>query len=221
MSTVNDGIEKVEKLRKRPSETSTSAKTARAPFRDHARKLLDIPEFNELYNHEMGAVNEGNKLKRSNTCEMICRRGGHQALFTWLFDTVLVNSYLLSYHSAVSEKEKFINQTIFRTAIIKECFTIARQSHIKRKRTAIADVPNKDIEKEHSLKRREIRQDCVVCKKEGIPTKKRRILGEISANTQSNSVQKGCRRTTAFGCEVCDVPLCKDNGCWQRFHSIE
>ena len=109
MSTVNDGVEKVEKLRKRPSETSTSAKTARAPFGDHARKLLEIPEFDELYNHEMGAVDEGNKLKRGNTCEMICRRGGYQSLFTWLLDIVLVNSYLLSFHFSVLKTEKFID----------------------------------------------------------------------------------------------------------------
>ena len=221
MPTVNDGVEKIEKMRKRPSETSTSAKTARLPFGDHAQKLLEIPEFDELYNHEMGAVDEGNKLKRGNTCEMICRRGGHLALITWLLDTVIVNSYLLSFHSAVTKEEKFTDQTLFRTAIIEGCFKIGSQTYIKRKHAAIADVPDRDTEKEHSLKRREIRQDCVVCKKEGISREKRRVLGETSANTQSKSVQKGCRRTTAFGCEAYDMPLCKDNGCWQCFHSID
>ena len=74
MSTVNDGIEKVEKLRKRLSKTFISAKTIRAPFGDYARKLLKIPEFNELYNHEIGAIDEENKLKRGNTYKIICRR---------------------------------------------------------------------------------------------------------------------------------------------------
>ena len=77
MLIVNDGEEEVEKIRKRSSETSISAKTARAVFGNHAKKLLEIPEFDELYNHEMGAIDEGNKLKMGNTCEMICRRGGH------------------------------------------------------------------------------------------------------------------------------------------------
>ena len=77
MSIVNDGVEKVKKLRKRLSKTFILAKTARASFGDYARKLLNILEFNKLYNHEMGAVDEGNKLKRNNTCEMICRREGH------------------------------------------------------------------------------------------------------------------------------------------------
>ena len=90
MSTVNNEERYIEKFRKRPSETSTSAKTARIPFGNHARKLLDIPEFDEEYNHQMEAVDEGNKLKRANTREMICRRGGHQSLFTWCLDTVLL-----------------------------------------------------------------------------------------------------------------------------------
>ena len=192
------------------------------PFGNHAKKLLDIPEFDELYNHEMGAVDEGNKLKRGNTCEMICRRGGHQSLFIWLLDTVLVNSYLLSFHSSVEKKEKFTDQTAFRTAIMRECFAIGQQTHTKRKRYATIPVlPNREIEAIHSIERREFKQECVVCKKEGILRQKRRILGEISANQKSISVKKGCRKTTSFGCDVCDVPLCKENGCLQRFHSIE
>ena len=66
----------IKKLKKRLLETPTSAKTARVPFEDHARKLLEIPEFDDDYNYEMGAVDEGNKLKRSNICEVIYRRGG-------------------------------------------------------------------------------------------------------------------------------------------------
>ena len=221
MSTVHNGEIMVEKLRKRPSETSTSAKTARLPFGDHARKLLEIPEFDDEYNQETGAVDEGNKLKRCNTCEVICRRGGAQSLFTWLLDTVLVNSYLLSFHSDVNKKEKFTDQTVFRTAIMTECFKLGRETHTKRKRTAIAVLSNRDSEATHTLQRREHKQECVVCKKEGIPRQKRQALGEISANQQLNSVKEGCRKSTEFGCNVCDTPLCKDSTCWSRFHSIE
>ena len=31
----------------------------------------------DKYNHKMGVVDEGNKLKRDNICEMICRRGSY------------------------------------------------------------------------------------------------------------------------------------------------
>jgi hypothetical protein len=60
MSTVNDGSQVIEKLRKRPSETSTLAKTSRVPFNRQAPALLNIPLFNDLYNHGMGYIDEGN-----------------------------------------------------------------------------------------------------------------------------------------------------------------
>ena len=166
----------------------------------------------------MGAVDEGNKLKRGNTCEMICRRGGHQSLFTWLLNTVLINSYLLNFHSSVLKKEKLTDQTEFRTKIIKECFTISLKANIKRKRVnTIAILPKRDIEAPHSLTRRAYKQDYVVCKKEGIPRKKRRILGEISTNKKV----EGCRKFTIFRCNICNAPIYKDGTCWSRFHSIE
>ena len=82
ISIVNDTTQYIERLRKRPSKTLSALKTARKPFEDHAKILLNIPDLNDFYNHKMGAVDEGNKLKRANTCERVCRRGGHQSLFT-------------------------------------------------------------------------------------------------------------------------------------------
>ena len=63
----------------------------------------------------------------------------------------------------------------------------------------------------HSLVRREGRQDCVVCKKEGTlwGIKKRRVHGELSPNQVTNLVGTGCRKSTLFGCKVCDYPFVK------------
>jgi hypothetical protein len=43
-------------LRKRPKETSSSAKTVRAVFRKEYKKLLKIPEYIDDYNHRAKAV---------------------------------------------------------------------------------------------------------------------------------------------------------------------
>ena len=64
----------IKKLKKRLLETLTSAKITRIPFGIHARKLLKISEFNGDYNHEIGAVNKGNKLKKSKIYKVIYRR---------------------------------------------------------------------------------------------------------------------------------------------------
>jgi hypothetical protein len=67
MTTVKGELDLVEKQRKRPSETLTSAKTARVPFRDNPTALLGIPVLNNKYNHQIGAVDQGNQLKAGYT----------------------------------------------------------------------------------------------------------------------------------------------------------
>lgn len=113
MTTVAGELDLVEKERKRPSETSTSAKTARVPFGNNPTALLGIPVLDEKYNHYMGAIDQGNQLKAGYTFQEIHRRGGHHSLITWLLETAVVNSYLLSFYSLVLEKEKFTNHKAF------------------------------------------------------------------------------------------------------------
>ena len=66
----------IKKLKKRLLETLILVKIIRVSFEDHARKLLKILEFDDDYNHEIGAIDEGNKLKRSNIYKIIYRKGG-------------------------------------------------------------------------------------------------------------------------------------------------
>ena len=90
MTTVEGELDLVEKQRKRPSETSTSAKTARAPFGNNSTALLGIPILGDKYNHHMGAIDQGNQLKAGYTFQEIHRRGGHYSLITWLLETAVV-----------------------------------------------------------------------------------------------------------------------------------
>jgi hypothetical protein len=62
ISSAISSDEKVLRLRKRPKETSSKAKTAREPFRDNVIKELWIPVIIDGYNHFMGAINEFNHL---------------------------------------------------------------------------------------------------------------------------------------------------------------
>ncbi|KAG4430136.1 hypothetical protein IFR05_014381 [Cadophora sp. M221] len=63
MSTASDALGRVERLRKRPSETSSAAKTARVPFGTYARARLEIPESEHFYSMEMGVIDRGDQLK--------------------------------------------------------------------------------------------------------------------------------------------------------------
>lgn len=222
MSTHSDAQGKVEVLRKRPSETSSAHKTARVPFGTHARAWLEIPKYNNDYNHQMGAVDRGNQLKKPNKLERLCRLGGHQSLVTWLEDTALVNAYKLSFHSLVPLNERWTSQTAFRTEILEHCFTFATENRRKRKRPSIETVEDAEMSGEHYLERMDYRRECVICKNEGISRAvKRRVLGELSTNIPPNVQGSGCRKSTQFGCKVCDTPLCKDSTCFALFHSLE
>ncbi|CZR52909.1 uncharacterized protein PAC_02786 [Phialocephala subalpina] len=90
MTNVHGMLEMVESRRKRPSETSTSAKIVRVPFGDKPTAILEIPSLDDKYNHKMGAVDQGNKLKAEYTLQRSHRRGGHHSLITWLLETALL-----------------------------------------------------------------------------------------------------------------------------------
>jgi hypothetical protein len=51
MSSFMSGDERVIRLRKRPKETSSKAKTARIPFGQEAKKELSIPVITDGYNY--------------------------------------------------------------------------------------------------------------------------------------------------------------------------
>ncbi len=62
ISSVLSGDEMVVRLRRRPKETSSKAKTSRVPFREDAIKELSIPVITDEYNYHMGAVDEFDHL---------------------------------------------------------------------------------------------------------------------------------------------------------------
>jgi hypothetical protein len=80
MSSFISGDKRVLRLRKRPKETSSKAKTTRVPFGSQAIKVLLIPIITDGYNYYMGAVNEFNHLTAQNAGLRHVERGGHQAL---------------------------------------------------------------------------------------------------------------------------------------------
>ncbi len=183
---------------KRPSTTSTSAKTARKPFGSSAQKELPIPIFIDEYNHSMGHVDQADQLRSYNPGLRRIRRGGWHALWNFIFNMVLVNSYLLSSYKSQAE---------FRNALILALFERGSKS---RRRCCLSV----SISDEHKLGCREILQYCSVCVEE--PTRKRAVLEGISGNSLAS--QK--RKKTTYGCTTCDIPLCKEGNCFSIHQSI-
>jgi hypothetical protein len=81
ISSVLSGDERVTRLRRRPKETSSKARTTRASFgKDEAVKELSILMIADEYNYNIGAVNEFDHLTAQNASLRHVKRGGHQAL---------------------------------------------------------------------------------------------------------------------------------------------
>jgi hypothetical protein len=136
MSSALSGDEKVLRIRKRPKETSSKAKTAREPFGNDAIKELFIPVVVDGYNYYMGAVDEFDHLTAQNAGLCHVKRGGAQALEHWLLRTVLVNSYLLALYSDVPEPRQinFRSQQDFRRQLVGALLAMGKDSDISPKR---------------------------------------------------------------------------------------
>jgi hypothetical protein len=75
MSSYILGNRRVLRLRKRPKETSSKAKTVQVPFSKQATKVLLIPVVTDRYNYNMRVVNEFNYLTTQNASLRHVERG--------------------------------------------------------------------------------------------------------------------------------------------------
>lgn len=211
MTTTHNADTTVDRIRKRPSSNTPAARTARQEFGNQFQKQLPIPLLVDSYNHNMNAVDIADQLRAGSIGNL--RRsgpGGFYALFNFLFDLVLVNSYKLSIYS----KEQRHGQHSFRIRLYIQLFQVAKEEKRVRKPVATKGVIRGMITPECGLQTLQKQESCVVCPSS--PLKKRAILGETDLNTP---VRKRRRRTT-YGCSHCKVALCKDGRCWDIYHQI-
>jgi hypothetical protein len=214
------GDERVLRLRKRPKETSSKAKTARIPFGNQATKILSIPAIADGYNYHMGAVDEFDHLTAQNAGLRHVERGGHQALEHWLLRTVLINCYLLALCSDVPEPREisFRSQQDFRRQLVSALLAKGRDSEIcpKRRISQISQGAEQVPVESHELVKLSKVGHCMCCK--GLRfrdrPKKRVALAQIAANQHRES----SRHESIYGCKQCDVHLCKNRGCFDVFH---
>lgn len=206
-STVHTGNERpIQRLRKRPGKTFSKSKTARVPFGDKARAKLPVLAVADDYNYNMNHVDRADHLKAQN-CGARTIRKGWKALFLWLLNTALVNAYLISLHSGQSD---FTAQDPFRIALYTALFD--RSERLARKQKAAEELhPNKTLRDTaglHIIRNLGMQRLCVICK-----GKKRPVLGEIDPNKPRTGRNRSC-----FGCNICQVTLCKEGMCFEEYH---
>jgi hypothetical protein len=113
----------------------------------------------------------------------------------------------------------FRSQQDFRRQLITALVAKSRESEIcpKRRISRISGGADQVPVREHKQVKLGRRGPCVNCKglrfKDRL--KKRLPLSQIAANQGRSS----SRHDSCYRCEQCDVPLCKERGCFDVFHS--
>jgi hypothetical protein len=165
-------------------------------------------------------VDRADQLRANNPGTRQVRRGGWHALWLFMFNVVLCNSYLLS---SIESQDKF------RTLLYKRLFQVGSSTR-KRKweypgpeLALFQETMNPDTGdavEESALEHRRVhlgrKEECKGCCLTGnsrAPTK-RRVLGELSLNTRNNTRPK----RSYYGCLACDVALCKEGPCFGQYH---
>jgi hypothetical protein len=90
------GQELIVRDRRRPRATSTAARSVQAEFGNAVQKNLAIPCVIDEYNHKMSQVDLADQYRTGNPGQQRIRQGGWHAIWKFIYNTVLVNSYLLS-----------------------------------------------------------------------------------------------------------------------------
>jgi hypothetical protein len=114
---------------------------------------------------------------------------------------------------------KYTIYSSFNQLIINKYFEIYRNFRKKQKAPSLlldlADLSR--LIEDHLFIYRGHKGKYVIYKREGIPKEEEKVLGEISANSKGS----GCRKSSIYRFSICEIPLCKDSTCFDRFHSPE
>jgi hypothetical protein len=192
------------------NSTSTSIFITRHVFRNFTCKNLSISAAINVYNHYMSEVDIANQcwaafttLWEQNTCYW-------KSLFHWLLDIVLTNTYLLAKASCrpqIGESKKYYTYRRFLEALAKTLMTYSETL-------------------EHNQILKPTRAYCAYCRNNQLnwqpKFQQRRSFGADITNIGGGSRGgfggrfRGSR--TRWGCDQCNIPLCKIGDCWCLWH---
>lgn len=210
MTSFSDS-ETVQHLRHRPNTTQAQAREARVFGPDYER-MIDTPSIQIVYNFNMNGVDRGDQLRAHRGCGQRRNRGGgwHALAWTFLLDTVLVNTYILQQKGQCSW-ETYRSQADWRETLTEALFRkyVSASTLRKRFRSGNEFLPIS----QHNHVKAEIYGRCKGC--QGVR------LGDLitqSSNRRRPVVPRAKVRQTYYSCDTCKVPLCTLGNCWDYFH---
>lgn len=206
--TVHQVDDTIMRLRRRPAETSTNAKNARAAFHGEARAQLPVPKFINDYNHSMNGVDIADQLREGYETQRKAWRNWWP-LFYFIIDQSCINAYLIWKSFAPSRKNTHLR---FRTQLYLQLLGNLKESKIN-ERFAAFPVERFDTHVEHILIRvGENRKTCAWCA--FCNHQVRNFGGE---KLKASGVKRP--NCTLFRCGYCNYSLCQKGDCFFNFHS--
>ena len=162
----------------------------------------------------MNAVNIANQERAAFTTLRHWNHCYWKPLFYWLLDLVLVNTYLLAKAIRMPIKGKFRRRRQHRQF----------QEALAKALMAYHEAP------EHNQIRRPTRAYCAYCRKGQLnwePKHQQRWHQQRSFGTNITNIGGGSGgyygdrfrgSSTQWGCDSCNIPLCKNRDCWRLWH---
>jgi hypothetical protein len=194
--------------RKRPAKTSTSARIVRCVFREESIKVLEIPIFINDYNHNMGGINIANQLRESFETHRATQRNWWP-LFYWLIDVIVINSYrLYQVHMAELGQKSILSHVEFRTSLYVFLFDFSQSAKIYRLQLDLGGkrLFGDGLNHIHQKVKKTEANPCAWC---AYQIQYQRLIGQPLPKRASRS---------RFGCSFCEVALCQNTDCWERYH---
>ena len=213
--------ETIQKLRKRPSPTSTNAHIVRPVFGDLFAKALEIPRVIDQYNCHMNGVDRSNQLRKNLTVHRPYERRNWRPLGYYMLDTCLVNSYLIWKGDSVDSGQRAHRR--FRETVCEalQNTPYLRSNQTTKKRCYSNSLPALNQQALlHNWVQLQTRSYCVWCQNHAekwTPKRARPVLTELANGEQSAQRKRTSR--SQYGCNSCNVCLCRKGSCWNEFHS--
>ena len=201
-------------------------------FGNEPRVELDIPEFIEEYNLWMCGVDIADQLRSYYNTERVHRKTW-KPLFSFLLNTIVGNSYLLStYKAPLSERGLRATSHLqfrrdLRDALLHASIRARKPIHSKKRKGTMDIVwrPVKEHQHKRLWKKQAICSSCAEAKRgpKTPHTGLRKPLADLSMNTtmKRREDSTGWKRRvrpprTSWGCSVCNIPFCTKGPCWSE-----
>lgn len=225
LTTIHDLRQLSYSKRKKPKKTSTNASAARKPFAtDENEKLLPIPTLVNDYNKYMGGVDIADQL-RSNYPSHQSSRRNWLPLWFWILDTTITNMYIITRLTNPKKVHK-----VFRCDLALELVTSAAsqlhpltslpkpdpRAYVTSKST-LPSFSFRTTGHHQQIFQANKKQQCWYCrykKTHGDPKNPPPVRNRVSILQQMKVSDTG------VWCSLCEIPLCKRNGCFLDFHTV-